>query len=243
MHIIKLDAIDSTNSYLRQLSSTKPLKDYTIVMSDYQTKGRGQVGTNWESESGKNLMVSMFKDVSFLELKSHFYISMVVSLAIIKTLQQFSITKLSIKWPNDILSEDKKLCGVLIENVVKQDLLRATIIGIGLNVNQTQFDNLPRASSLKLLSGQHYDINEVLFGLITNIKHYFKILKAKAFDKLKTEYESHLFRKDKPSTFSDTEGNLFSGYIKQVTDSGCLQLLLEDNVLAEFNLKEITLLY
>lgn len=243
MHIIKLDAIDSTNSYLRQLSTKKTLQDYTIVISDYQTQGRGQVGTNWESESGKNLMVSVFKDVSFIEFKYHFYISIVVSLAVVKTLQQFSIPKLSIKWPNDILSEDKKLCGVLIENVLKQDQLKATIIGVGLNVNQTRFNDLPRASSLKLLTGQHYDINELLFSLVANIKYYFKYLKAKAYNKLKTEYESYLFRKDKPSTFRDNEGNLFSGYIKQITDSGCLKLLLEDDILAEFDLKEITLMY
>ena len=243
MHIIKLNATDSTNSYLRQLSSQKPVHDYTVVVCDSQKAGRGQMGTIWESEPGKNLIASVFKDVSFLEVKSNFYISMVASLAIIKTLEQFSVPKLSIKWPNDILSAETKICGILIENVLKNNSLKDSIVGIGLNVNQTQFDNLPKASSLKVIMGKSLDLDELLISLVTNLKFYFKCLEAKDFKKLKDTYEIYLFRKDKPSTFMDNEGKMFSAYIKQVTNSGSLQLLLEDNVLEDFDLKEITLLY
>lgn len=243
MQLIKLNAIDSTNSYLRKLSSEAELVDYTVVSAKYQTNGRGQMGTVWISESSKNLTVSVFKDVSKLYLEHPFYISMATSLALIKTLQSFSIPKLSIKWPNDILSEDKKICGILIENVIKQNRLGASIIGVGLNVNQTDFEGLPKAASLKLLSGNTFNVEEVLYTLIKYLKYYFMFLRKEEYDLIKREYESFLFRKNKPSTFRDVEGVSFSGIIKNVSSSGSLQVLIEDDIIKDFDFKDLTLLY
>lgn len=243
MHVIKLNATDSTNSYLRMLSSESTLPDYTIVQAGNQTNGRGQMGTVWVSESSKNLTMSVFKDVSKLYIEHPFYISIATSLAVIKALQSFSIPKLSIKWPNDILSEDKKICGILIENVIKQNSLRATIIGVGLNVNQTDFIGLPKASSLKLLSGNTFNLDEVLHAIIKYFKYYFMLLRKDEHDFLKLEYESYLFRINKPSTFKDAEGRVFSGIIKNVSLFGELQVLIEDDIVKEFDLKDITLLY
>jgi len=243
MRIIKLDAIDSTNSYLRKLYNESGLIDYTVVSTKFQTEGRGQMGTKWDSENSKNLTISVFKDVSSLFIEHPFYISIVTSLALIKTLQNFSIPRLSIKWPNDILSEDKKVCGILIENVIKQNSLKASIIGAGLNVNQTTFQNLPRATSLKLLSGNHFDLDEVLYVVIKYLKYYFMLLRNEEYDFVKNEYESYLFRKNKPSTFRNAEGDMFTGIIKKISESGSLQILLEDAILKEYDLKEITLLF
>ncbi|TYA59687.1 biotin--[acetyl-CoA-carboxylase] ligase [Formosa maritima] len=243
MRIIKLNAIDSTNSYLKQLIMEEFIADDTIVVANYQTQGRGQMGTTWLSDNAKNLMFSVFKDVSFLTVEQSFYISMVTSLSIIKALEQFSIPKLSIKWPNDILSENKKVCGVLIENVIKQNQLKASIIGVGLNVNQKDFNSLPNASSLHLLTGKLFSLEEVLLAIIEYLTKYIKLLKDGNYQQIKERYESLLFRKDKPSTFKDAEGTLFSGFIKSVSNSGKLQVLLEDNIIKEFDLKEVTLLY
>tara|TARA_R110000868_G_scaffold3388_7_gene21912 strand:+ start:6906 stop:7637 length:732 start_codon:yes stop_codon:yes gene_type:complete len=243
MRIIKLDATNSTNSYLRNLTNEEVINDYTTVVAKNQTRGRGQMGTIWNSEGSKNLTFSVFKDLSELQIDYPFYISMAVSLALIKTLQSFSIPKLSVKWPNDILSEDKKVCGVLIENVIKQSNINATIIGIGLNINQTKFIDLPKASSLKLLTGKTFDLDEVLQVILKHLKRYFLKIKRKDYDLLKQEYETYLFRKDKPSTFVNAEGFVFSGFIKNVSISGNLQVLLEDNLIKEFDLKDITLLY
>jgi len=243
MHIIKLDAIDSTNAFLRQKSSVDNMEDYTIVMANHQTKGRGQMGTLWDSQASKNLTVSVYKDVSFLDVEFAFFISVVTSLAIIKTLQGFLIPKLSIKWPNDILSENKKICGVLIENVIKQDRLDASIIGIGININQTEFRNLPNASSLKIISGTFYNLDEVLQIMVSHLKSYFSMLNSGEFEALKAEYEALLFRKNKPSTFKDAEDVVFSGFIKSISNTGSLQVLLEDNIIKEFDFKEISLLY
>lgn len=243
MRIIKLNAIDSTNSYLKQLSVEEVIDDDTIVVANYQSHGRGQMGTTWISESSKNLMFSMFKDVSFLLVEQSFYISMVTSLSIIKALESFLIPKLRIKWPNDILSENQKICGVLIENVIKQSHLKASIIGVGINVNQTDFEELPKASSLYLLTGNLFNLDEVLLKVVECQTYYFNLLKEGKLEVIKNTYENLLFRKDKPSTFIDAQSSLFSGIIKSVSNSGNLQVLIEDDVLKEFDLKEISLLY
>ncbi len=243
MHIIKLNAIDSTNTYLRELASKKRLEDYTVVVTKHQTKGKGQIGAVWNSQKGKNLTCSMFKRNGCVSVDDAFYISMVTSLAIIKTLQLFQVPKLVVKWPNDILSEQKKICGILIENVIKQQDIEGSIIGIGLNVNQTQFQNLPLASSLKNLTGTLFDVEELLVKIVEQLTYYFNKLEQGKHDLIKRAYEALLFRRYKPSTFKDTEGNLFSGIIQGVNNNGTLQLLLEDDIIKNFELKEIKLLY
>ena len=243
MRIIKLNAIDSTNSFLKQLCAEEVVQDYTIVTADLQTQGRGQMGTKWLSNNGENLMFSVVKDVSFLKFDDHFSISMIVALALIKTLKQFNIPKLKIKWPNDILSADKKICGILIENSIKKNAFKDSIIGIGLNVNQIHFETLPKASSLCLITGKQFDTDELLHAFIGQLKQLFKILEVRGMDEIRTAYDSYLFRKNKPSTFKNEEGVMFSGIIQTVLPSGKIQILLEDNVLKEYDLKEITLLY
>lgn len=243
MHLIKLNATDSTNSYLRSLSTKESIEDFTTVLAEKQLNGKGQMGAIWSSQASKNLTFSVFIDISEFKLEHPFYISITTSLAIFKALQFFLNSRLSVKWPNDILSEDKKVCGVLIENVIKQSQIKGTIIGIGLNVNQSEFKNLPNATSLKMISGKIYDLDEVLNEIIKNLKAYFKVLKAGKYKTLKAEYERHLFRKNKPSTFKDAEGYVFPGFIKGISESGNLKVLLEDDVIREFDLKEITLLY
>ncbi|MCF7567220.1 biotin--[acetyl-CoA-carboxylase] ligase [Sabulilitoribacter arenilitoris] len=242
MRIIKLDAIDSTNSFLKEMICTETVTDYTIVVAEYQTNGRGQMGTNWDSEKGKNLMFSLFKDLSIHVVEFPFYISMAISLAILKTLKALNIPDLHIKWPNDILSADKKICGILIENVIKNKL-NSTIIGIGINVNQTEFNNLPKASSLKNITGVHYNLDEILQNIIKYTKAYSECLQQGEYEAVKNEYEANLFRKNKPSTFKNTEGELFSGFIKGVTKYGKLMVTLEDEVVKKFDLKEVTLMY
>lgn len=143
MPIIKLNAIDSTNTFIKEMISAKTVKHFTVVTTNHQTSGKGQMGTVWLSEPSKNLMFSVFVDVSKYKLEFPFYISMVVALALKQSLNTFLIPKLYIKWPNDILSQNKKICGILIENVMKQGAVNASIIGVGLNVNQTNFTALP----------------------------------------------------------------------------------------------------
>ncbi|MFK7748352.1 MAG: biotin--[acetyl-CoA-carboxylase] ligase [Kordia sp.] len=243
MKIIKLDAIDSTNSYLRQLRLEEKLADFTIVTATSQTAGKGQMGTKWSSEKGKNLTFSVFKKISCLENEEQFYISMATSLAIYNALKHFQIPKLAIKWPNDILSENRKICGILIENVIQNSKMTAAIIGIGLNVNQTNFAENLNASSLKKTTGIHFDLDEVLFQIAAQLEKYADLITERSFEPLKLEYESLLFRKDKPSTFQNKKGELFMGFIQGVAEDGKLNVLLEDDIMTAFDLKEIKLLY
>ncbi|MBL7471639.1 biotin--[acetyl-CoA-carboxylase] ligase [Robertkochia sediminum] len=243
MNLIKLDAIDSTNTYLRLLEAQVPLEDYTVVMADRQTMGRGQMGTTWETEPGKNLTFSLYKELSGLDTEQMFTLSMAISLAVYDTLNHFSVPDVKIKWPNDILSANHKVGGILIENIFRNARLSAAVIGVGLNLNQTEFPGLLNASSLKKITGVHYVREEVLYKLVDEFRNYIPWIREGRFDALKTHYESRLFRKDKPSTFKDTEGKLFMGFIKGIDKDGKLQVLMEDEVMGSFDLKEITLLY
>lgn len=244
MQLIKLNATDSTNTYLRELSVNKTVEDYTVVMAKHQTNGRGQMGANWQSQVGKNLTVSVFKDVSWLGVHNHFFISIAVSLALVKTLNEFMVLNIRIKWPNDILSDNKKLGGILIENIIKNNQLTASVIGIGLNVNQTMFANLPQATSIQNITGRNFSLEEILTSIIQNIAFYFDELQFRhAFTALKNEYDNLLFRVHKPSTFRDSNGNLFAGYIHGTDANGNLLLLMENQVIKSYGFKEVTLLY
>ena len=243
MNLIKLDAIDSTNSFLRRLAAHKELEDYTIVTSEKQNEGRGQMGTQWVSEPGKNLTFSVYKKINCLQKEEQFYLSMAISLAIYDALTYFGIPHLKIKWPNDILSANSKICGILIESIIKKGEMSASIIGIGLNLNQTNFDGVTNASSLKCLTGVFYNKEEVLLKIIEHIKKYEEWVINRQLFKIKETFESQLFRKDKPSTFKLKNGDLIMGFIKGVANNGCLIVLLEDEVLKEFDLKELKLLY
>jgi BirA family biotin operon repressor/biotin-[acetyl-CoA-carboxylase] ligase len=203
MNLIKLDAIDSTNAYLKELSSKNSIEDYTVVVANFQTNGRGQMGTNWFSEDAKNLTFSVFKNINCLDNHEQFYLSIATSLAIYKALKQFNIPELKIKWPNDILSSNQKVCGILIENVIKNGKMSAAIIGIGININQNDFNGVINAASLKNITGVVYDKDEVLNAIINQIENYESLIQNRNFKILKEEYEQFLFRKDKPSTFKD----------------------------------------
>jgi len=243
MYIIKLNAIDSTNTYLKDMSTVALPKDYTVVVAEFQTKGRGQMGAKWNAQNGKNLTASVFKRLPLFNVSEQFYISMTVALAIIKALRVFKIPQLHIKWPNDILSADTKLCGILIENVIKNNNLQGSIIGFGLNVNQKFFNNLPQASSMSLLTGVIFNKDEVLSEVLNQLQMYFELLEAKEHFLIKSEYESLLFRKNKPSTFLTSKEDSFSGIIQGVSENGQLQVWTEDDIIKSFDLKEIKLLY
>lgn len=243
MHIIKLDAIDSTNTYLKGMSVAGDAEDGLVVVAKFQTNGRGQMGTVWDSQDAKNLTFSVFKDVSFVDIAHHFYISMAVSLAVFEALNNLGIQRVKVKWPNDILSENKKIAGILIENVIKLNVITGSVIGIGLNVNQTDFTNLPSASSLLLLSGQVYDLDEVLDTILKQIDIHFNYLENGQFEMLKDRYESCLFRKNKPSTFRNAEGVLFLGYIVGISEYGNLLIRIENNIIKSFDFKEVSLMY
>ena len=197
MKIIKLNAIDSTNSYLKQLSKETCLQDETVVLTNRQISGRGQMGNLWLSREGQSLTFSMFKAFDRLQIERQFMISMAVSLAIVKALKSLNVPNISIKWPNDILSANKKIGGILIENVLEGNYVKHSIIGIGLNVNETDFLKLPQASSLKLETGKTFFLEEVFQSIVISVFQNLKDLTQKNFEDIKLKYENELFQKRK----------------------------------------------
>lgn len=243
MHIIKLNATDSTNTYLKELLLHTNTKDFTVVVAKKQTKGRGQMGTNWISEDGKNLTFSVLRKKVGLDVSRQFELNMKVSLAIFESLKWLNIPDLSIKWPNDILSANQKICGILIENILLGSKIQSSVIGIGINVNQLRFGDLPKVTSLKSITGIEYNLDEVLQIILSKLAVNLKHFDVALCKDLSLAYQRQLFRINKPSTFKDMKGNTFMGLIKGVSQEGKLQLLLEDEIMKEFALKEIQLLY
>ena len=115
-----------------------------------------------------------------------------------------------------------KLCGILIENIVKNNSIQDIIIGIGLNVNQTIFKNSPNATSIKMINGKHYNIDEILFEIINDIKFYYKLLENGKQLQLYKQYKNSLYRINKPSMFRLANKELIPGYIKGVNEYGML---------------------
>ena len=241
MPIIKLDAIDSTNDYLKRLSKESVLENYTIVMANEQTKGKGQMGAKWVSEKGKNLTMSILvKDVP-LRNENIFDLNIVVAVSVLNVLKNIQIPNITIKWPNDILSDSKKMAGILIENSLKHNGSFNAIVGIGLNLNQTNFENLPQATSLNCITGQIYDLEEIAIQLKKSLEEKLQIL-SKSSLMLWDEYHKSLYKLNYPSAFEDKMGNRFMGVIKKVTRDGKLEVLLEDDSITHFEVKEIKML-
>ncbi len=243
MQLIKLDATESTNLYLKQLALESNPLDYTVVSTQNQTSGRGQMGTKWISEEGKNLTFSILKKFEKFNASEQVLLNCSVSLAVYKTLEQLSVPDLTIKWPNDIMSGNQKICGILIENMLQGDYLAKAIIGIGLNVNQTNFGSLKKVSSLQLLLHKPFHLEDILQDLVKNVKNTIEKLPFTKWEALKQEYEQVLFRKDKPSTFKDEGGTVFMGFIRKINAEGQLVVELEDQVFKAFSIKEISLMY
>ncbi len=242
MKLIKLNAIDSTNTYLIELSKEVALKDGTIVVAKEQNKGRGQVGAYWQSTTQQSLTCSVFKKFNDLALDKISYLSFAVSIGLKKGLLKYKIPNLSIKWPNDIMSHSKKMAGILIENQVKQKKVISSVIGIGLNVNEGGFDNLPQATSMFLTTKKSYDLDEVMQCIFESVLIELNRIKEKDFESLKLNYETELFRKDIISVYQDLQGDRFNGIIKGVSDIGELQIEKEDGILQNYKFKEIKML-
>ncbi|MNX16890.1 Bifunctional ligase/repressor BirA [compost metagenome] len=242
MKLIKLDAIDSTNEFLKGLSNKEELENFTVVTTENQTKGKGQMGSVWNSEVGKNLIMSVLVKDYLFDINQIFNLNIAVSLAVIDTLEAMNIPDLSIKWPNDIMSYNKKIGGILIENSIKSEETIVSIVGLGLNVNQTNFENLPKASSLALLCNTYFNKEELLLMIIENLKKKLALWKQFS-DQFWREYTDKLFRKGVPMAFSNQNDQNFMGIIQGVSSIGKLQILLEDDSVAEFDVKEIAMLY
>lgn len=242
MNIIKLNAIPSTNEYLKEMAVSSHLNDFTIVVADNQTKGKGQMGAVWEVESCMNLTFSVLLNSGAFFLSDIFTVNIAMANSIHKTLLGYGVLNVSVKWPNDIMSYNKKLGGILIENNIRANGDVQSVIGVGLNVNQMNFDGLPQATSILKATGFFLDKDKLMVDIVDAFRDVILNLEMKKTEEWKY-YHQNLFKKNIPVTFERYTGVRFTGMIVDVNQLGQLGVLDETNKLTYFNLKEIKMLY
>ena len=234
-----LETVDSTQEEVRR--SLPHLANLSVVAARNQTAGRGQRGNKWNTRPGANLTFSIllrfWKDgVPALSVEDAFRISEISALAVRTALDDFGIPA-SIKWPNDIYAGDRKICGMLIENILQGGAVSESIIGIGLNVNQTDFDpDLPNPVSMAQLCNRTFDTEEVLQAILG---HFCYFLMSDPSE-IRQLFLDVLYRKEQRYSYTDcATGEIFEGMIKGISKRGLLRVGMPDGRIREFGFKEI----
>ena len=239
--IIKLSYIDSTNNYTAKLVKETKISFGTVIMADFQTHGKGQRSSFWESDKGLNLLISIYFDSSFLNSENIFFLSKAIALAIRECLEKIIGIKVSIKWPNDRLINGSKIPGVLIEHQWKNEKLSSSIIGIGLNVNQIVFSGQENVISLKNLTSKDYNLNSILKSLCSSLDTQFTRLRNFDFFEIDRQYHSFLFNYNQWGNYENNKIN-FKGKLIKVDSFGKMVLELENGDKKSFEIKEVSLL-
>jgi len=242
LHTIVLNKTTSTNDYLKHLlSNFKPLPEFTAIMAKMQTHGRGQRGSSWITEPGQNLTASVYLKLNKLDTSKQFLLTATSSLALYDTIRHYVNKNVAIKWPNDIFIDNKKVCGLLIENKISGSQLTTATIGIGLNINQIVFpeDIKEKATSLRL-AGLEGSISfiEIIQTIQRYLYHYHQLLTRGSHDELLKQYNERLFQKDEIKIYR-TKDQPFYGKIIGVEEDGLLQIIV-DGQLTKYDLKDIT---
>lgn len=242
--IIWLGEVDSTNSEARRHISD--IDNLSVVSALSQSQGRGQMGNTWSSAPGENLTFSIVmkpEGLNAIRARDQFVLSEAAALTIVEFLSGHDI-QAEIKWPNDIYVGNRKICGMLIENSLRGDSISHSIIGIGLNVNQRNFDiNLPNPTSMAILSGNGTDIRKALEEITDTFRSICETLLASSEGRtrLHSLYLSRLWRLDEEHSYVETAtGKAFTGTIKGVSPTGRLLIETADGSLKEFAFKEIS---
>lgn len=246
MNIIKLNAIDSTNRFLKDMAKKSEIENFTVVAADEQLAGKGQMHTVWHSEKEKNLLFTVYAELKGLSVELLPYINF-LSAVVIRNVVANVLEhqhKIKVKWPNDIMSYNDKICGILVENTVRNQQVDSCFVGIGLNVNQLSFpDNLVKVSSLAKIKGTVLDRDLLLEQIVKEFKKVMNVdYILNHLEKIKQDYLHHLYKINTPSMFVDKENSTFMGKIIDVTNNGLLLLEKEDELIYTYEVKEIKFL-
>lgn len=236
--IIRLDEVDSTNSILASKFINRGFPEGSAVVATSQSKGRGLGQNKWHSEPGKNLTCSFVLYPEFLDASNQFYISKIISLAVADLVSLYT-DKVSIKWPNDIYVEDKKIAGLLIENSIERNSIKSSIAGIGLNVNQKDFQSgIPNPVSLFNITREKHDLEEILESLTNILEYRYSLLKNRELDVIDENYLNLLYRYKKYALF-EVKGKRVAGSIEGVEPTGELIFRNDKGETLHFGYKEI----
>ena len=237
-----LASVDSTNIFANNLLSKSTPIEGTVIYTDNQYAGKGQIGSKWESAVGENIILSVILYPKFLPIQTQFKLNQVVALAVYDLLAAYiaPVDQLSVKWPNDIYINDKKIGGILIENKLKGSLLTSTIVGLGLNINQTNFSpNLPNPTSLLLETKKRQDTYDLIGLFCEHLERRYLQLKAKQHKQLDQDYLNALYAYQELRRYKiAATGTLFEGKIVGISPTGKLQIQTTCEIL-EFYFKEV----
>jgi BirA family biotin operon repressor/biotin-[acetyl-CoA-carboxylase] ligase len=232
------EKVSSTNTVANEmLRHDKPVEG-TVITASYQECGRGQIGARWESEPGKNLLMSVILYPVMVRPEEQFFVSEMVSLAVCDLVRQ-ETPHVKIKWPNDIYVINDKIAGILIEHSVMGSVLSSSVAGIGLNVNQITFtEGAPNAVSLTRVTGRDYNLTLVTDELIRLLDKRYKMIVSGNASLLAEEYNDALFRRHEWHRYADSEG-AFTGTIEGVKPDGQLMVKRQNGVMTSYSFKEI----
>jgi len=236
--IIEIEETLSTNLHASDLLAVRNDRTPYIVKAGFQRKGKGQGKNHWFSDRDKNLLCSIVYFPRQLRIAYNFYISKITALSIFDALQT-ELPSLKIKWPNDIVTGEYKIAGILIENSLKGEFIDHFISGIGINVNQDKFPDFEfSASSLKLITGREYDTEVLMQNLIEGFRFWINALQNRKYDLIDQAYLRNLYRLNEFSSFRSAD-SIFKGRIIGVERNGLLLLETEEGELQKFDFKEI----
>ncbi|MBO4841037.1 MAG: biotin--[acetyl-CoA-carboxylase] ligase [Bacteroidaceae bacterium] len=241
MKRIALEETTSTNAYAKTLPEDGN-HELTLVTTEFQTAGRGAGTNTWESERGKNLLFSLVVYPQRLQANQMFALSEVTALAIRDALvaqcSMFNV-QCSIKWPNDVYYNDKKIVGMLIENDLRGKWVRRSIIGVGVDVNQTRFlGDAPNPVSLAQILGKEVDRDQVLESILHQFNYYYGMMEREQFAELHNRYMQYLYRKNGMHSYADTTGT-FQARIIDVEPTGHLVLECQNGEQRRYDFKEV----
>ena len=239
-NIIELKEISSTNDYALELARTETVPEFTVIRADFQTKGRGQIGNHWVADNGKNLLFSVILHPTHISANNQFILSQCVSLALFRTVSLFC-DDVSIKWPNDLYVGDKKIAGILIENLLNGKNIASSIIGIGLNVNQENFIGAENPISLKNIIHNNLNISEILLLFLQELQSLYTMIPAQN-ETIRRDYLAHLYLLGKQAQYKDKNGT-FTGAISSVSDDGELHIIDSTGQERTYYFKEVEYLF
>lgn len=242
-NVIELNSVDSTNAYASKILAEKALPEGTVIRADFQSLGKGYAGNSWQSEPGKNLLLSVIFYPSFLPPRHQFFLNQVSSLAVANTVEVFlPEDEVKIKWPNDIFADNRKIGGILIENSIQGQSIMHSIVGIGININQQKFDkSLPLATSIFKIGLKEFPLEEVMLELFSRLEQRYLQLKQWRIDMLQKDYMKKLLRVEELCWFA-SGGKKFRGKIAGITGEG--KLIIETSGRHEvFGFKEVEMIF
>jgi BirA family biotin operon repressor/biotin-[acetyl-CoA-carboxylase] ligase len=239
-HYIKVSQTASTNTYLSRLAATLP--GGTVIYTPSQTAGRGQKGNSWESEDGKNLTFSMLLKRPPVKARDQFYLSEAAAIAVVEALTAEAGDGFAVKWPNDVYWQDKKVCGMLLENSLDGSGIAHCVVGIGINVNQERFvSDAPNPVSLINITGREHDLMALLKGVCARIE---QLVDSLADDNARVDlhqrYMAALYRNDgQLHPYEDADGNRFMASVAGIAPDGTLTLRHEDGTSRDYLFKQV----